>query len=65
MISLLETILKYAPPMRMGVSRQMKEYLERLKKEREEVFGKKSDQIKDYNVNPLKQFGQKGEQKNA
>jgi hypothetical protein len=43
----------------------MKEYLERLKKEREEVFGKKSDQIKDYNVNPLKQFGQKGEQKNA
>jgi len=29
MLSILETILKYAPPARMGISPKMREYLER------------------------------------
>lgn len=54
MISIFETVLKDAPPMKTGVSSKMKEYLEKLKSEKEKVFGKQQD---NKNVNPLIQFG--------
>ena len=45
MLSILETILKYAPPARMGISPKMREYLER-------TFGPSNKNKKNYNPKP-------------
>mgnify|MGYP006901956162 FL=1 len=55
MLSILETILKYAPPARMGISPKMREYLE-------QTFGPPNK--KNYNPKPS-DIGNKQELKSS